>query len=291
MMSRVVYINGKFVPEEDAKISVYDHGLLYGDGAFEGIRVYSRKVFKLREHIARLFRSAHALMIELPITPQELEEAILTALRTNDLTDGYIRLTISRGVGLGLDPRGVKNPTIIVMTDKLSLYPQEMYRDGLMVVTVSTRVPPAQALEPRIKSLGKYVCNIQAKLEANRVGAGEGLMLNVEGYVAEATGDNIFLVSGGKLITPPPSAGILEGITRNTVMELAEGMGIAVVEKMFTQFDVYIADECFLTGTAAEVIPVSVVDGRTIGSGKPGEMTKKLMAAYHELTRTTGVPY
>lgn len=291
MMSRVVYINGKFVPEEDAKISVYDHGLLYGDGAFEGIRVYSRKVFKLREHIARLFRSAHALMIELPITPQELEDAILTALKTNDLTDGYIRLTISRGVGLGLDPRGVKNPTIVVMTDKLSLYPQEMYRDGLMVVTVSTRVPPAQSLEPRIKSLGKYVCNIQAKLEANRVGAGEGLMLNVEGYVAEATGDNIFLIVGGKLITPPPSAGILEGITRNTVMELAEGMGITVIEKMFTQFDVYTADECFLTGTAAEVIPVATVDGRSIGSGKPGEMTKKLMAAYHELTRTTGVPY
>ncbi|MHB1457650.1 MAG: branched-chain-amino-acid transaminase [Armatimonadota bacterium] len=291
MMSRVVYINGNFVPEEDAKISVYDHGLLYGDGAFEGIRAYSRKVFKLREHIARLYKSAHALMIELPITQQELEDAILTALRTNDITDGYIRLTISRGVGLGLDPRGVKNPTIIVMTDKLSLYPQEMYRDGLMVVTVSTRVPPAQSLEPRIKSLGKYVCNIQAKLEANRVGAGEGLMLNVEGYVAEATGDNIFLVCGGKLITPPPSAGILEGITRNSVIELAEEMGIAVVEKMFTQFDVYTADECFLTGTAAEVIPVSTVDGRTIGSGKPGEMTKKLMAAYHELTRTTGVPY
>lgn len=290
-MSQVVYINGELVPEENAKISVYDHGMLYGDGAFEGIRVYSGKVFKLQEHIARLFRSAHALMIELPITPQELEEAVLNTLRTNKLTDAYVRLNISRGIGLGLDPRGVKNPTILIMTNKLSLYPQEMYRDGLQVVTVSTRVPPAQSLEPRIKSLGKYVCNIQAKLEANRVGAGEGLMLNVEGYVAEATGDNIFIISDGKLITPPPSAGILEGITRNSVMDLAEGMGITVIEKMFTLFDVYSADECFLTGTAAEVIPATIIDGRLIGSGKPGDMTKKLMSAYHDLTRSTGTPY
>lgn len=290
-MSRVVYINGKFVPEEDAKISVYDHGLLYGDGAFEGIRVYSRKVFKLREHIARLFRSAHALMIELPLTPDQFEEAILTTLRTNEITDGYVRLTITRGIGLGLCPRGVKNPTVIIMTDKLSLYPQEMYRDGLQVVTVSTRVPLPQSIEARIKSLGKYVCNIQAKLEANRVGAGEGLMLNAQGYVAEATGDNVFIAAGRKLITPPSYAGILEGITRNTVMELAEGMGITVVETLFTLFDVYSADECFMTGTAAEVIPVTKVDGRTIGSGKPGDMTNKLISAYLELTRTSGVPY
>lgn len=289
-MSRVVYINGDFVPEEDARITVYDHGLLYGDGAFEGIRVYSGKVFKLREHIQRLYRSAHALMINLPISQEEMVDVVLRALRTNGISDGYVRITITRGVGLGLDPRVCKTPTIIVMTDKLSLYPDEMYRDGLHVVTVSTRVPVPQSLEPRIKSLGKYVCNIQAKLEANRVGAGEGLMLNIQGYVAEATGDNIFIVRNGELVTPPPYAGILEGITRNTVIDLARKMGIPVEERLFTLFDVYTADECFLTGTAAEVIPVVKVDGRTIGSGKPGELTKQLIEAFHSLTRIEGVP-
>lgn len=290
-MSRVVYINGELIPEEDAKITVYDHGLLYGDGAFEGIRIYSGKVFKLREHIARLYRSAHALMIDLPIAEEEMVQAVLETARTNGVTDGYVRITITRGIGLGLDPRVCKTPTVIIMTDRLSLYPEEMYRDGLEVVTVSTRVPPSQSLEPRIKSLGKYVCNIQAKIEANRVGAGEGLMLNVEGYVAEATGDNIFIVKEGKLITPPPYAGILEGITRNTVMGLARDMGIKVKESLFTLFDVYVADECFLTGTAAEVIPVVKVDGRVIGNGKPGEMTKRLIEAFRSLTRIEGVAF
>lgn len=290
-MSQLVYVNGDLVPRENAMVSVYDHGLLYGDGAFEGIRVYSGKVFKLREHLARCYSSAHALMINLPITKEEMEQVILDLCRKNEVVDGYIRLTISRGVGLGLDPRGVKNPTIIIMTDKLSLYPAEMYIDGLHVATVSTRVTPAQCLEPRIKSLGKYVANIQAKLEANRVGAGEGLMLNVEGYVAEATGDNVFLVKKGKLVTPPPYAGILEGITRNTVMDLARGMGIEVEERLFTIFDVYTTDECFLTGTAAEVIPVVQVDGRTIGDGQPGEMTNKLMQAFRTLTKSEGVPF
>ena len=288
-MSRVVYINGEFVPQEEAKVSVYDHGLLYGDGVFEGIRVYSGKVFKPREHIARLYRSAHAMMISLPITPEEMEEATLKALRTNGITDGYVRITVTRGIGLGLDPRGVKNPTVIIMTDKLSLYPEEMYQEGLTVTTVSTRITPAQSLEPRIKSLGKYVANIQAKLEANRVGAGEGLMLNIEGYVAEGTGDNIFIVRAGVLITPPTYVGILEGITRNTVMGLARDMGIPVEEKLFTQFDVYTADECLLTGTAAEVVPVVKVDGRSIGTGQPGEMTKRLIEAYRTLTKTEGV--
>ena len=289
-MSRVVYLNGELVPEEDARVSVYDHGLLYGDGAFEGIRVYSGKVFKLREHIVRLYRSAHAMMINLPITEEEMEQAILTALRTNGVMDGYVRITITRGVGLGLDPRVCKTPTVIIMTDRLALYPEGMYNEGLQVVTVSTRVPPAQALEPRIKSLGKYVINIQAKIEANRVGAGEGLMLNTEGYVAEGTGDNIFLVRDGKLVTPPPYAGILEGITRNVVMGLARDMGTPVEERLFTLFDVYVADECFLTGTAAEVIPVVKVDGRTIGTGRPGEMTNRLIEAFRTLTRAEGVP-
>ena len=288
-MRRVVYINGEFVPQEEAKVSVYDHGLLYGDGVFEGIRVYSGKVFKLREHIERLYRSAHAMMISLPITAEETEEAVMKTLRTNAITDGYIRITVTRGVGLGLDPRGVANPTVIIITDRLALYPEQMYTEGLSVITVSTRITPAQSLEPRIKSLGKYVGNIQAKIEANRVGAGEGLMLNIEGYVAEGTGDNVFIIKKGAIITPPPSAGILEGITRNTVMDLSRDTGIVVEEKLFTLYDVYTADECFLTGTAAEVIPVVKVDGRTIGNGLPGEMTKQLMEAYRSLTKTEGV--
>jgi branched-chain amino acid aminotransferase len=288
-MSRVVYINGEFIPEEDARITVYDHGLLYGDGAFEGVRAYCGRVWKLHEHVARLYRSAHALQFELPITREEMADVIRQALRMNGITDGYIRVTITRGRGLGLDPRVCKKATVIIMTDELSLYPKAMYESGLELVTVSTRVPPSQCLEPRIKSLGKYVCNIQAKLEANRVGAGEGLMLNLEGYVAEATGDNIFIVQDGVLITSSPCVGILEGITRNAVMEIARGMGIEVREAMFHLYDVYNADECFLTGTAAEVIPVTTVDGRTIGSGKPGPMTAKLMEAFHARTQIEGV--
>ncbi len=289
-MSCVVYLNGELVPEPEAKVTVYDHGLLYGDGVFEGIRAYSGKVFKLSEHIARLHQSAHALMINLPMTQEDMEQAVLKTLRANEISDGYVRITITRGVGLGLDPRGVTNPTVIIITDKLALYPEEMYRDGLHVVTVSTRVTPAQSLEPRIKSLGKYIVNIQAKIEANRVGAGEGLMLNTEGYVAEGTGDNIFIVKDGSILTPPPYVGILEGITRNTVMDLARGMGILVEEELLTLFDVYTAEECFLTGTAAEVIPVVKVDGRTIRTGQPGEITKRLMESFRALTRTEGVP-
>ncbi|HET6453956.1 MAG TPA: branched-chain-amino-acid transaminase [Armatimonadota bacterium] len=288
-MSRVVYINGELVAQDEAKVSVYDHGLLYGDGAFEGIRVYSGKVFKLREHIVRLYRSAHAMMINLPITPEEMAQVVVDLCRKNEVTDGYVRITITRGIGLGLDPREVKNPTVIIITDKLSLYPEEMYTEGLSVITVSTRITPSQSLEPRVKSLGKYVGNIQAKIEANRVGAGEGLMLNIEGYVAEGTGDNVFIVRDGGIATPPPYAGILEGITRNTVMGLARDMGISVEEKLFTLYDVYTADECFLTGTAAEIIPAVKVDSRAIGTGLPGEMTKRLIEAYRTLTRTEGV--
>ena len=288
-MSCVIYINGDLVPEADAKITVYDHGLLYGDGAFEGIRVYSGKVFKLQEHVARLYRSAYALMIELPITQEEMMEAVLKVLRANKVENGYVRITITRGVGLGLDPRGVKSPTVIIMSGELALYPDEMYVTGLDVATVSTRVPPPQVMEPRIKSLGKYVSNIQAKIEANKTGAGEGLMLNIQGYVAEASGDNIFLIVDGVLITPPSYMGILEGITRNIVMELARAEGMQVEERVFTLYDVYNADECFLTGTAAEVIPVATVDGRAIGSGRPGEITNRLIEAFHAYTKTEGV--
>ncbi len=290
-MSQLVYVNGELVTKANAVVSAFDHGMLYGDGAFEGIRVYAGKVFKLREHLTRLYMSAHVLMINLPITKEEMEQVILDLCRKNGVTDGYIRITITRGVGLGLDPRGIKHPTIVIITDKLALYPEEMYKEGLKVVTCSTRVTPAQSLEPRIKSTGKYVANIQAKIEANRVGAGEGLMLNAQGYVAEATGDNVFLVKNGKLVTPPPYAGILEGITRNTVMDLARGLGIEVVETLFTLYDVYTADECFLTGTAAEVIPVAKVDDRSIGTGCPGAMTTRLMEAFRALTRTEGVPF
>jgi branched-chain amino acid aminotransferase len=287
-MSNVAFVNGEFVPEEEAKVSVYDHGLLYGDGAFEGIRAYSGRVWKLREHVARMFNSVHALGFELPMTQEEMVQTVLKTLKTNGLSDAYIRVTVSRGVALGLDPRGCKKASVMIMTYKLSLYPKEMYEEGLSLVTVSTRVPPSQSVEPRIKSLGKYVCNIQAKLEANRVGAGEGLMLNLQGHVAEATGDNIFIIKKGKLITPPPSAGILEGVTRGTVMELATNMGITVEEKLFTLFDVYTADECFLTGTAAEVIPVAQVDGRSIGTGRPGEMTNSLITAFRAETQRQG---
>lgn len=290
-MGPMVYLNGKLVPECEAVVSVIDHGFMYGDGIFEGIRVYGRKVFKLKEHVARLYAGAKATAIEIPMAQEQFVDAVLDVVRTNEVVDGYIRVTVSRGPALGLDPRNCNcAPTIVIMTGKLALYPEEMYKNGLNVVTVSTRVPPSQSLEPRIKSLGKYICNIMAKMEANMVNAGEGLMLNTEGYVAECTGDNIFIVKGGKLFTPPPAAGILEGITRETVMDLAREDGIEVVEKMMTLFDIYTADECFLTGTAAEVIPVVNVDGRMIGEGKPGEITNRLIRAYRAMTKTEGVP-
>lgn len=289
-MGKLVYLNGNLVPLEDAAVSVYDHGFLYGDGVFEGIRVYSGKVFKLEEHIARLYMSAHALMIDMPIKEDEFVQAVLNLVRRNQVDDGYIRVTVSRGVGLGLDPRNVRNTTVVIMTDRLALYPKEMYQDGLEVVTVSTRITPPQSLEPRIKSLGKYVINIQAKLEANRVGAGEGLMLNTQGYVAEATGDNIFIVKNAVIVTPPPYAGILQGITRDTVIGIAREKGYEVVERLFTLFDVYTADECFLTGTAAEVIPLVKLDNRTVGTGKPGPITTGLMQSFRTLTKSEGVP-
>lgn len=288
-MGQWVYKDGKVIPADEVVISPYDHGFLYGDGVFEGIRVYGGRVFKLKEHIVRLYASARALMIVMPGSVDEMIGVVLDLVKKNDCDDGYVRITVSRGVGLGLDPRVCKSATVVVMTDKLALYPPEMYQNGLEVVTVSTRVPPAQSIEPRVKSLGKYLCNIQAKIEANRVGAGEGLMLNVEGYVAEATGDNIFLIKGGEILTPPPYAGILEGITRNTVIELARAKDYTVRETMFTLFDVYTSAECFLTGTAAEVIPVVRVDGRTIGDGIPGPVTLDLITAFRELTKSEGM--
>jgi branched-chain amino acid aminotransferase len=286
----VMYLNGKIVPVAEAKLSVVDHAFLYGDGLFEGIRAYGGKVWKLDEHVDRLFLGARVLMIDLPISKKQMRDAVRQTLRLNGLSDAYIRVTVSRGVGLGLDPRNISNPTVAIMTSKLALYPPEMYEHGLEVVTVSTRVARPDSWEVRVKSTGKYVSNILAKLEANRQGAGEGLMLNMEGYVAEATGDNIFVIRGGRILTPPPSAGILEGITRAVAIEIANTSGYHVEEKNLTLFDVYTADECFLTGTGAEMIAMCKLDGRLIGNGKPGPITKKLIQKFRARTKSEGVP-
>ncbi|HIE50286.1 MAG TPA: branched-chain-amino-acid transaminase [Armatimonadetes bacterium] len=289
-MSRVVYLDGEWVAKEEAKISVFDHGLLYGDGAFEGIRAYNGRVFRLREHIDRLYASAQTILLDIPLSKEEMMEATLETLRRNNLSDAYIRLVVTRGPGdLGLDPRKCLRPTVFIITESIELYPPEYYAKGLEIITVATRRNLPTALDPSIKSLN-YLNNILAKIEVIQAGVLEGLMLNAQGYVAEATGDNIFLVHRGELITPPISAGILPGITRAAVMELAQEEGISVREELFTQHFVYNAEECFLTGTAAEVIPVVKVDGRTIGSGRPGPITRRLMRAFRELTQREGVP-
>jgi branched-chain amino acid aminotransferase len=290
-LERLVYINGQLLPQSQAKISVFDHGLLYGDGVFEGIRAYNGRVFRLTEHLERLYRSAQAIMLAIPLTPEGLEEAVLETLRANSLRDAYIRLVVTRGVGdLGLDPaKCTSGACTIIICDKIELYPARFYEEGLELNTVTTRRNLPQALSPQIKSLN-YLNNVLAKIEVTRAGLQEGIMLNHEGYVAEATGDNIFIVADGKLVTPPVSAGILEGITRAVVMELAAEFGIGVVEERLLQYDVYTASECFLTGTAAEIIPVVKVDGRMIGTGKPGKITKELMARFRQLTGSEGVP-
>ena len=286
-----VSLNGDLVKKEEAVIPFYDHGLLYGDGLFEGIRVYGGRVFKLDEHVARLYYSAKALNINIPAAPQATREIILDTVRANGHREGYVRVTVTRGTGLGLDPKHIKGgANVYISCEQLALYPPEMYENGLIVATVSTRLPSPDVIDPRVKCTGKYINNIMAKAEANRSGAGEGLMLTREGYVGEATGDNIFLVKNGQLLTPPATIGILQGITRDTVIALAEEAGISVFEPIMTQYDVYNADEAFLTGTAAEVIPAVEFDGRLIGDGKPGPMTRQLMAAFREHTRISGVP-
>lgn len=282
-MDKYVFINSKFVPAEEASLSIYDHGFLYGDGAFEGIRAYHGEVFKLKEHVHRLYNSLKSLWIELPYGEDVFCANVRELVKKNEVGDAYIRVSVSRGVSLGLDPKNIKTePTVVISTDKLALYPQSMYDEGLEVVTVATRVANPQVLEPRIKSLGKYVANIQAKLEANHVGAGEGLMLTEDGHVAECTGDNIYFVKDSVVYTPAAYLGILEGITRMTIMELLAEMGIKVVEGTFTRFDLYACDEAFLSGTAAEVIPMTKLDGRKIGDGKPGELTKSLIAKFKQ---------
>jgi branched-chain amino acid aminotransferase len=280
-----VYINGKFFDKADAKISVYDHGLLYGDGVFEGIRVYEGKVFRLHEHVDRLYDSARAIKLEIPISREQMADAITGTVQANAKRNGYIRALVTRGAGyLGLDPRKTTDPQIIIIVDDISLYPPELYENGMEIVTVSTIRNHPNALNPRIKSLN-YLNNILAKMEGTQAGCLEALMLNHKGEVAECTGDNIFIVKRGVLKTPPTDAGILEGVTRNTVIELARQANIPVQETALTRLDVHIADECFLTGTAAEVIPVVKCDGRTIGPGKPGPITKQLRERFHQITR------
>lgn len=279
-----VYINGKLYDRDEAKVSVYDHGFLYGDGVFEGIRVYNGKVFRHQEHIDRLYESAKSIALEIPIPPGEMLKAVEDTVKANNKVEGYIRLVVSRGPGnLGLDPRSCK-PNVIIIVDDIALYPKELYENGLKIVTSSLIRNHPNALNPRIKSLN-YLNNILAKIEAIRAGCLEALMLNHKGEVAECTGDNVFIVKRGILKTPPPDAGILEGVTRNVVMELAKKLGVPLVEATLTRHDIYAADECFLTGTAAEVIAVTECDGRVIGSGKQGPITKKLREAFVRLTR------
>jgi branched-chain amino acid aminotransferase len=284
-MSRQIYISGKFFPQEDAKISVFDHGLLYGDGVFEGLRAYNGKVFRLDEHITRLYESAKAIWLTIPISPEQMADAVNESVRINQIKDGYIRLVVTRGAGtLGLDPNRCSNPQVIIIADAISLYPKELYEKGLEIVTVSVQRMHPAALNPRIKSLN-YLNNVLAKIEGLQAGCIEALMLNHKGEVAECTGDNIFLVRRGSLWTPPLEAGILEGVTRDAVIEIARAAGIEVHEAPLTKHDVYVADECFLTGTAAELIPVVKVDSRTIGTGKPGPMFRDLEKRFKKLTQ------
>jgi branched-chain amino acid aminotransferase len=285
-----IYIDGKYYDEKNAKISVFDHGLLYGDGIFEGIRAYNGRVFKLKEHIDRLFYSAKAILLSIPMSHAELMEAVVETCRKNRIRDGYVRLLVTRGVGsLGLNPNKCKRPSVIVIADRIQLYPPEFYERGLDIITVPTVRNLHSALNPAIKSLN-YLNNILAKIEANNGGCEEAVMLNSEGFVSEGTGDNIFIVKGTQLLTPPLSAGALYGITRGVVMGLGRDQGLEVGEPNLTRYDLFNADECFLTGTGAELIPVVKIDGRVIGTGKPGPVTLGLVKTYHELTRVSGEP-
>ena len=286
-----VYLNGKFVDESKAVVSVFDHGLLYGDGVFEGIRSYDGLIFKLREHIDRLFESAHTIMLKIPLSKAQLIEVVKQSLRVNKLHGAYIRLVVTRGEGdLGLDPRKCKQPTVFVIADTIELYPKKLYEEGLALITVATQRNVPEALNPQIKSLN-YLNNILAKIEAITAGYEEAIMLSHSGYVTECTGENIFLVKGKQLLTPPPYIGVLRGITRQTVMDLGQRLRLQVREDLLTRHDLFNADEVFLTGTAAEIVPVVKIDGRVIGAAKPGPITKQLQAAFRALTKTEGVRY
>lgn len=288
-MGLKIYLDGKLVEKEDAKISVFDHGLLYGDGVFEGIRAYHGRVFRLGEHLQRLFNSAKAISLNVGISVSQMENIVLKTLRANKLKDAYIRLVVTRGVGdLGLDPRKCPKPTIFCITDKIKLYPEEFYQEGLTIITASTRKNIPEAVSPRIKSLN-YLNSILAKIEATLQNAPEAIMLTKDGYVAECTGDNIFILKDNVLKTPPTYLGALEGVTQKVVMDLAAQNKIKCREEVFTRYDLFTADECFLTGTAAEVVPVSKIDGRLVSNGRPGKITLKLIAEFRKLTLSEGV--
>jgi branched-chain amino acid aminotransferase len=286
----IVNMNGKLTPREKAVVSVFDHGLLYGDGVFEGIRAYNGRVFRLPEHIKRLYDSAKALLINIPITPQAMSRELLRTLAANHQRDAYIRLVITRGPGdLGLGPENCDAPTWFIITDAIKLYPEKFYQLGLSIATVSTRRNANEALSPKIKSLN-YLNNIMAKIEAQQRGCPEAILLTQDGYVAECTGDNLFVLRDGRLLTPPTSLGCLAGITRQAVLDLARKLRIPAAEEAFTRYDVFTADEAFLSGTAAEVVPVVLVDGRPVGSGKPGPVTQRLRKAFQALARSQGTP-
>ena len=287
-----IYLNGKLVDKKDAKVSVFDHGFLYGDGVFEGIRTYGCLVFKLKEHIDRLFESAHSIMLRIPLSKKEMTQAVIKTLKANGLKDAYIRVIVSRGQGdLGLDPRKCKgNETVVVITDKISLYPKELYDKGMEIITVPTIRNICEALNPQIKSLN-YLNNILAKIEAINSGYQEALMVDHLGYVAECTGDNIFVVKKGELYTPPQCMGSLRGITRDAVLAIAKSKKIATHEHVLTRHEVYISEECFLTGTAAEIVPVVKVDGRVIGTASPGKITRTIMKEFKKITKSKGAKY
>ena len=284
-----IYLNGEYVEKEDAKVSVFDHGLLYGDGVFEGIRLYDGCVFKLEEHLERLEYSAKAILLDLPLTRDEFREAVCETCRRNQLSNGYVRLVVTRGPGhLGLTPDGCGPASVIIIADAIQLYPEEFYENGLKIITVPTRRINSSALPPAVKSLN-YLNNILAKIEAKRVGFQEALMLNDKGEIAECTGDNVFILSKGVLFTPPLDAGSLRGITRASVIDLAAELGVPYREQALTRYDLWTADECFLTGTAAEVIPCVEVDHRSVGNGQPGEMTRKFIVSFREKAKIDGI--
>jgi branched-chain amino acid aminotransferase len=284
-----VYVDGHFVPAEDARISVFDHGFLYGDGIFEGIRVYEGNIFRLQQHVQRLYHSAQCILLTIPCSHEALSAAIIETVSRRGLPNQYVRVVVSRGAGdLGLDPRLCQRPSVVIIADTISMYPAHLYTNGLELVTVATRRTPTWALDPRIKSLN-YLNNILAKLEAQQAGMLEAVMLNAEGYVAECTADNIFLVQQGQLLTPATAAGALQGVTRDSVLEVARALGLNPAEGFFTRYDLYTAEECFITGTGAEIVPVVRIDGRTIGTGSPGPLTAQLRQGFADLCRHDGV--
>jgi len=285
-----IYLDGEWHSRESAKVSVFDHGLLYGDGVFEGIRVYNRRIFRLDAHLDRLYASARALALAIPLDRRQMEEAVRETVRRNRKEDAYIRLVVTRGVGdLGIDPRTCPKASVIIVVTDIRVYPPELYAAGVKVITSATRQVSHEAFDPRVKSLN-YLKNILAKIDAQRAGAQEAILLNAEGFIAECTADNLFVARGGRLLTPSPQDGALEGITRGAILELAAEAGIAAGETRLTRYDVYTADECFVTGTGAELMPVTEADGRPIADGKPGPVTRRLTEAFHALVRHEGEP-